>query len=302
MLKKWCFLLMLILPLGFVACDNDDDDNYVKISGNLWNAVQETADLGTLETAILAAKLEGELQNPNTKLTVFAPVNSAFAALPAGTLDALLADPTGELTDILAYHVVSGQYAPSELKKQTTLTTLNDATVAISHKDGRIFVNGVALSDPIYTSNGVVYLIKEVLLPPSDIWEAVQQTSDLSTLKTAVDAANLEGALEDEDASLTLFAPVNSAFAALPAGTLEALLADPSGQLTSILLYHVVNGEYAPAQLTNGMTLTTLNGATLAITQKNGTLYVNNVALSAPVYASNGVVYLIDTVLIPPSE
>ncbi|MEG1615375.1 MAG: fasciclin domain-containing protein [Bacteroidales bacterium] len=300
--QKWYFLLMLLLPLGFAACDDDDDDNYIVISGNIWNAVQDDQRLSTLESAIDAADLEGSLQNGNATLTVFAPVNSAFASLPEGTLNMLLADPSGLLKQVLLYHVVDGQYAPSQLKNGTTLTSLNGATLAITHKDGRIRVNNTAISEPIYTSNGVVYLIDEVLIPPADIWDVIEESTQLSTLETAIEAANLEDALEDESASLTVFAPVNSAFAALPAGTLEALLADPTGKLTQILLYHAVNGEYAPAQLKNGMTLTTLNGATLAVTQVNNTLYVNNVALSAPIYTTNGIIYMINSVLLPPSE
>ncbi|MGL4994388.1 MAG: fasciclin domain-containing protein [Bacteroidales bacterium] len=136
--------------------------------------------------------------------------------------------------------------------------------------------------------------------PTSNILQLVEATPSLSTLKTAIDAADLESALSSNTASYTVFAPTNDAFAKLPEGALESLLSDPEGALQSILLYHVIEGVYSTEKLTNELNIKTLNGEYIQVTVGGGTIYVNDIELSvAPIYATNGVVYIIDTVLIP---
>merc|ERR1712232_937654 len=132
----------------------------------------------------------------------------------------------------------------------------------------------------------------------------VSSSQDHTTLLQAVTAAGLVPTLNSASSSLTVFAPTDAAFAALPSGTLSSLLADPSGQLKSILLYHVVQGQVLSSQLSNNMVVTTLNGASIKITiDSNGQVKINDVALviKADLIASNGVVHVIDAVLLPPS-
>jgi len=135
-----------------------------------------------------------------------------------------------------------------------------------------------------------------------DIVDTAVAAGQFKTLATAVKAAGLVDALKGPG-PFTVFAPTDAAFAKLPAGTLATLLKSPKGELTRILTYHVVPGKVMAADITNGMTAKTLEGATLKFTIKNGKVYVNGVQVTtADVPASNGVIHVIDGVLIPPKK
>ncbi|MBK8112612.1 MAG: fasciclin domain-containing protein [Saprospiraceae bacterium] len=117
----------------------------------------------------------------------------------------------------------------------------------------------------------------------------------------AVSAAGLVSTLQG-DGPFTVFAPTDAAFAALPAGTIEALLADPQGLLTQILLYHAVAGEALSSDLSNGQTIATINGKEITITINADGVFINNAKVTvADLLADNGVVHVIDAVLLPPS-
>lgn len=153
------------------------------------------------------------------------------------------------------------------------------------------------------------------------VYDVIKNSSDHQTLLAAINAAGLEGALNDEKATLTVFAPTDAAFDAIPEETLASLLADPGGLLTNILLYHVVNGRYLSSDLSDGMLLTTLDGGAqlkISIIAENALakdpltidnssaepkIYVNNALITiANIKAKNGVVHVIDAVLIPDSN
>ncbi|MGD8922348.1 MAG: fasciclin domain-containing protein [Candidatus Zixiibacteriota bacterium] len=122
--------------------------------------------------------------------------------------------------------------------------------------------------------------------------------SGLSILATAIEAVGLNKTL-NTDGPFTVFAPTNEAFEALPEGTLEALLQDPEA-LTNILLYHVVDGEVMAADVVNLTEATMLNGGTVSIMVNNGGVMVNDAnVIATDVLAKNGVVHVIDKVLIP---
>ncbi len=123
-----------------------------------------------------------------------------------------------------------------------------------------------------------------------------------TTLATAVDAANLVTALQGEG-PFTVFAPTDAAFAALPEGTVASLLEDPSGALTDILLYHVVQARALSTDLSNGQTITTMLGKDVTVTISEGKVYLNGAeVIIANLEADNGVVHVIDAVLLPELE
>jgi transforming growth factor-beta-induced protein len=267
---------------------------------SLWDLVVATEDLSTLKTAVEAAELESALQGVDP-LTVFAPNNAAFAALPEGALEGLLAD-IPQLTAVLTYHVLAGTQLAADLAAGDYVT-LNGASVTVTTPNGLVKVNDATVIGPdVLASNGVAHVIDTVLLPagpppPQSLWDLVVATEDLSTLKTAVEAAELESALQGVD-PLTVFAPNNAAFAALPEGALEGLLADIP-QLTAVLTYHVLAGTQLAADLAAG-DYVTLNGASVTVTTPNGLVKVNDATVIGPdVLASNGVAHVIDTVLLP---
>lgn len=142
----------------------------------------------------------------------------------------------------------------------------------------------------------------EPMEPSMDIVALAADTESLSTLVSAVQAAGLVETLQGEG-PFTVFAPTNEAFAALPEGTLENLLKpENKDQLTAILTYHVVSGKVMSTDLSDGMTATTVNGAEVNISTANGVQVNDANVVSADVEASNGVVHVIDAVILPPSE
>ena len=256
----------------------------------------------TLETAVIAAGLAGTLSGEGP-FTVFAPTDAAFAALPAGTLDTLLMDPTGVLTDILTYHVVGAEALSSSLTDGQVIVTLNGKDVTVTINMDGIFINDaeVTIAD-IQTDNGVVHVIDAVLLPPTiTVVDVIVNSPVHETLETAVIAAGLAGTLSGEG-PFTVFAPTDAAFAALPAGTLDTLLMDPTGVLTDILTYHVVGAEALSSSLTEGQVIVTLNGKDVTVTINMDGIFINDAEVTiADIQTDNGVVHVIDAVLLPPT-
>jgi uncharacterized surface protein with fasciclin (FAS1) repeats len=135
---------------------------------------------------------------------------------------------------------------------------------------------------------------------PKTVVDIAVEDGRFTTLVAAVKAANLVGTLNSAG-PFTVFAPTDDAFNKLPPGTVAELLKEPEGQLKQILLYHVVSGSYNVDQLVQMKTVPTVQGATLSITEVNGTVMVNDAKIIIPdIKASNGLVQVIDGVLLPP--
>ena len=136
--------------------------------------------------------------------------------------------------------------------------------------------------------------------PAGDIVVVATDAGVFGTLLKAATAAGLVETLQSAG-PFTVFAPTDEAFAALPAGTLDALLADPEA-LKKVLLYHVVEGKVTSDQIVGMTTATSVEGSPIAISVKDGVVYLNDSAkvVTADVMASNGVIHIIDAVLLPP--
>nr|MDJ0842094.1 fasciclin domain-containing protein [Acidobacteriota bacterium] len=253
----------------------------------------------TLVAAVQAAGLEDALRGDGP-LTVFAPTDDAFAALPEGTLEALLADPDA-LAEVLLYHVVAGQVLAADVVNLTSATTLQGDDVTITVTDDGVMINdsNVVTTD-VLASNGVIHVIDAVLLPPEvpDIVDTAIGAGTFNTLVAAIQAAGLEDALRG-DGPFTVFAPTDDAFAALPDGTLEALLADPEG-LAEILLYHVVGDALTAADVLSRNQVATLQGTRAAITSTDAGAFIDDARITATdITASNGIIHVIDAVILP---
>jgi uncharacterized surface protein with fasciclin (FAS1) repeats len=131
-----------------------------------------------------------------------------------------------------------------------------------------------------------------------DIVDTAVEAGTFTTLVAAVEAAGLVETLKS-DGPFTVFAPTDEAFAALPAGTVEGLLADPEA-LAAILTYHVVPGAVMSTDLSDGMTATTVNGADITIGTMGGVTVNDANVVTADIAASNGVIHVIDAVILPP--
>ncbi|MBN8581052.1 MAG: fasciclin domain-containing protein [Anaerolineae bacterium] len=264
----------------------------------------------TLAAALGAAELIDTLKGEGP-FTVFAPTDDAFAALPEGTVESLLLPENKQaLTDILTYHVVAGKVMAADVTALTSATTVLGKDVAIKVDMGNVYINEakVIITD-IETSNGVIHVIDAVLLPPSEeaaesntIVDVAVADGRFTTLVAAVEAAGLVETLSGEG-PFTVFAPTDDAFAALPAGTVESLLLPENKQaLTDILTYHVVSGKVMAADVVTLTSATTVLGKDLTITVKDGKVFLNDTVevIITDVEASNGVIHVIDAVLLPP--
>ncbi len=271
----------------------------------------------TLVTAVQAADL-AETLNSEGPFTVFAPTDDAFAALPEGTLDTLLMpENKQQLTDILLYHVVPGNVMAADVTSmdgQMADTALEGQQIGINVDMGSVYLNEnvqVIVTD-IEASNGVIHVIDAVLLPESneatsgemdmDIVDTAIADGRFTTLVAAVEAAELVETLKGEG-PFTVFAPTDDAFAALPDGTLDTLLMpENKQQLTDILLYHVVSGEVMAADVVGMTSAPTVLGQDIAITVEDGKVLLNENAevIITDIETSNGIIHVIDAVLLPP--
>jgi transforming growth factor-beta-induced protein len=252
----------------------------------------------TLVAAVQAAGLVDALKGEGP-LTVFAPTDDAFAALPEGTVEALLEDIPA-LSSILLYHVLEGKYMAADVLGMSQAMSLQGQYVEFASDMDKVMIDNaqIILTD-IEATNGVIHVIDAVILPESrDIVDIAIEDGRFGTLVTAVQAAGLVDALKGEG-PLTVFAPTDEAFAALPEGTVEALLEDiPT--LTNILLYHVAEGKAMAADVLELSEAETLLGESLGIVVEDGKVMVGDAqVIITDIEASNGVIHVIDAVLIP---
>jgi len=255
----------------------------------------------TLVAAVQAAGLAGTLSGPGP-FTVFAPTDDAFKKLPSGTVETLLKDPQGQLKQILLYHVVSGKVMAADVVKLSSAKTVQGSSLPISVSGSTVTVDGakVIITD-IVCSNGVIHVIDSVMIPPkSNIVGTLVNDGRFTTLVAAVKAAKLDGTLSGPG-PFTLFAPTDAAFAKLPSGTVETLLKTPEGQLKQILLYHVVSGKVMAADVVKLTTAKTVQGKNVTISTKNGVMVNDANVTVTDIDTTNGVIHIIDKVLIPPA-
>ncbi len=309
--------LLLAAALGagssiLSACGGGDDDAFGGL--DIVERARITPELSVLVEAITAADLGATLKGTGP-FTVFAPTNSAFTALLAElglTKEQLLAD-TALLTSVLTYHVL-----PSRVSSQAVtgllgqpITTVNGGYFKIENASGLKITDGrnrvTAITSPdITASNGTIHLIDRVLLPADKtVVETAQALPDFSILVDALVAANLVTTLS-ATGPFTVFAPTNAAFAAALTElgvTQDQLLAD-TAFLTEVLTYHVVPGLVLRAQVPIGTAITTVQGssftvgADLAITDQRAR---SSQITATDVLASNGVIHVIDKVILPPT-
>ena len=231
--------------------------------------------------------------------TVFAPTDDAFAKLPAGTVEALLADIPA-LTDILLYHVAGENLPASKVLEMGSIATVQGKNIEVKADMGKVMANDaqIVITD-IFTSNGTIHVIDAVLLPPKDIVEVAVADGRFTTLAAALEAAGLVETLKGEG-PFTVFAPTDEAFAKLPAGTVEALLKDIPA-LTNILLYHVVEGKVMAADAVKLDKAKMVSGKEVMIRVEGDKVFVNDSqVILTDIQASNGVIHVIDAVLLPP--
>lgn len=265
------------------------------------------ADLSTLVAAVKQGELVETLSGKGP-FTVFAPVNSAFAKLPAEAIADLLKDENrAQLQAILTYHVVAGKVMAADVVKLKEAKTVNGAAVNIRVEGGKVFINDAqVIKTDITCSNGVVHLIDSVIMPPAkapSIVETAIGNEDFSTLVALVKHAGLVETLSGEG-PFTVFAPNNAAFAKLPKETVDALLSEAGKeQLAAILKYHVVPGSVKAADVVKLKEAKTALGQPVKISVKDGKVYVDGAqVIATDIECGNGIIHVIDSVILPSSK
>ncbi|XP_033757329.1 transforming growth factor-beta-induced protein ig-h3-like [Pecten maximus] len=283
MLRLLCFSLALHAVLG----------------GNVVQVLQSSGE-STLVSLVQKAGLADALGQGT--FTIFAPTNAAFAKLPADLL-ASLSNDVNALANVLKYHVVQGSIRKQDASNEAQLDTLAGQKVRLniySHND-EVTVEGSRITHfDLQADNGYVHIIDTVMLPPEgSIVDIVAGAPELSILLSKVKSANLVSALQGD--ALTVFAPTDDAFARLGSTVLNNLAKDPQ-LLKEILEYHVVPHTEYSAGLYNREYVRTLdtNHDVIRIGTRGTSVYANNgKVIKADIAATNGVVHIIDHVLVP---
>jgi len=267
----------------------------------------------TLASALTAAGLVDTLKGEGP-FTVFAPTDEAFAKLDKALLDDLLKpENKDKLVAILTYHVVPGKVTAADVVKLTSAKTVQGEEITIKADAGEVMINDARVTTPdVMAGNGVIHVIDTVILPPSmkealaapakDIVDTAVAAGSFNTLASALTAAGLVDTLKGEG-PFTVFAPTDEAFAKLDKALLEDLLKpENKDKLVAILTYHVVPGKVTAADVVKLTSAKTVQGEEITIKADAGGVMIDDAKVTTPdVMAGNGVIHVIDTVILPPS-
>jgi transforming growth factor-beta-induced protein len=267
--------------------------------------VDVAAKAGSFGTLLAAAQAAGLAETLAGKgpFTVFAPTDEAFAKLPAGTVENLLKpENKATLAAILSYHVVPGRVMAKDVKTMPA-GTANGQRVDIVVKDGAVTVDGAkVVKTDVTADNGVIHVIDRVIMPSDQtIVQTAVKAGSFKTLAMLLDKAGLVETLSGPG-PFTVFAPTDDAFAKLPKETVESLLKpENKAALVRVLTYHVVPGRvFSNKVASKGWSASTVQGGELTSAASGKGWTVSGSGISATdIDASNGVIHVIDTVLMP---
>ena len=301
-------LLTIIALTGLTAATAQAKD--------IMSALEDCGQFKTLVAAVKAAGLSKTLESKGN-YTVFAPNDHAFARLPKGTVENLLKpENKQQLKSILTFHVL-GEARTSCSLRSGELETVNGAHLAVKKWGHYVLLNNnhtrVREAD-VKFDNGVVHVIDRVMLPPkpkteftstsskskpADIVDTAVAAGNFKTLAAALKAAGLVDTLKGKG-PFTVFAPTDKAFSELPKGTVESLLKpENKDKLIKILTYHVVAGKVESKDIKPGKVETVANEK-VKLKLKDGQVFINKSnVIKADINAANGVIHVIDKVLLP---
>lgn len=239
------------------------------------------------------------LNDAASSLTVFGPNNAAFTA----ALEAFPGLTAEQITEILTYHVLAAEVLSGDLEAAQTVETLSEESIYVTVEEGTVTINNSATvtTPDLDGNNGVVHVIDGVLLPNKfqNIVQIASKNYDLSTLVSLVADAGLVPTLEG-DGPFTVFAPTNAAFEAVS----ETLATLSEEQVAEVLTYHVAALEALAGDLSDGMEVETVQGENITVNidgDGNVTLNGSVNVVTVNLQGTNGVIHIIDGVLLPPS-
>jgi uncharacterized surface protein with fasciclin (FAS1) repeats len=308
-------LVLAVSSLVFISsCDKDDD---APVSNTITDVVVASGDFSTLETAVLKANLQGTLSGTGP-YTVFAPDDAAFTAsgITTATINTLT---PAQVQTLLLYHTLGAKVLAADVPAgpNAKVTTASGDSVFVTKNASGVYVNGIKVSQAdISADNGVIHRIGRVLNPPVGNIVETAVASGLDSLVKAVTRATTTSGGDPtlantlSTAKLTVFAPTNAAFTQLLGALgLTNINNIPIATLLSVLRYHVVGGRAFSSDLVNG-NLPMLAGGNSTINLTNGTGGGPTITgngnggnksniTATNIVCRNGVVHLIDRVLLP---
>lgn len=306
------WMLMLLGTTLFVGCKKDDPE-----PNTVTDIVLKNDDFSILRAAVTRAGLADALKTGT--LTVFAPNNAAFTASGLG-LDIINTLDVNTLKAVLQYHVLGTTNTSTSLPtaNNTEVTTLSGARAYVTKNAAGVSVNGIRVtSADISADNGVIHVVERVIMPPSgNLLQVAQVNTNLTFLVAALNrviqanpavGATVTSVLTG-NSPFTVFAPTNAAFQATPFNSIATINAATGANLTTltnVLLAHVVPGRVFSTNLTAG-NVTTAGMVPITITlgtgvqvRGNGNGTNNANVTTANVNTTNGVVHIIDRVILP---
>jgi uncharacterized surface protein with fasciclin (FAS1) repeats len=307
--------LLLLAGILFTSCKkNNTGPGREK---TIYGTISCDPQYSFLTAAINKAGLVDALNKSGGKttlLTLFAPTNDAFKAAGFNSPSDLAAVPDSTLQAILLYHVIGSKVEAADIPQadNTAVTTLNGQPVYVTRtSSNKVFVNGVSVTKAnIECTNGVIHQVNRVLLPATGtIVQTAIGNSNLSLLVAAVLRAS-QGTTNVADVlsgagPFTVFAPTNQAFINAGFADANAINAADPNTLTTILTYHVIAGRIFSSDLTDGEMPATVNGETVTISLSSGATVkgksnttASNI-IATDIVTTNGVVHVIDQVLLP---
>jgi uncharacterized surface protein with fasciclin (FAS1) repeats len=307
--KNLAAALFLILSSVFFSCKKSSSSS--SGPGTITAQVSAGSNFTLLKSAVVKANLATTLSGTGP-FTVFAPTDDAFTAsgITANVISSLTADA---LKTILLYHTLGSKVLAADVPAgpNAKVVTASGDSVFVTNNSAGVFVNGIQVTQAnILASNGVIHTIGKVLLPPvGNIVEVASSDTTFSFLVAAVVRASTGStnvaAVLSSGGIFTVFAPTNNAFRAAGFATIDAINAADPATLTTILTYHVIPGRIFSSDLTQGAEPVTVNGGKLTISLSNGATVKGNSnttasnIVAANIMATNGVVHVIDQVLLP---
>ncbi|HET7773777.1 MAG TPA: fasciclin domain-containing protein [Burkholderiaceae bacterium] len=325
-LQRWARRLALplaatFMAVGLSACGSDDPATPPAPTLNIVQTAANSSDFSTLVAAVQSAGLVNTLSGPGP-FTVFAPTNAAFADLlgSLGLTANQLLDPANRplLTAILTYHVLPGQVLRAQVPAGTPIPTVQGGTFTVAANGNALTITdalgrtaNIVATDALAT-NGVIHTIDRVILPQGvlNIAQTARVIPGFSTLLAAVGTSSAVGARLTGTAPTTVFAPTDTAFTNLLTSlglTPAQLLASPA-LVQQILLYHALDGQVLRAQVPTNTAITTLQGGSFTVAAAGTGLRITDALTrqinitATDIRASNGVIHVVDTVLLPQGQ
>lgn len=289
-------LLLTAIPLSVTADETKDIPTNASETGIHDSLVAALTQAGLVET------LSGD-----GPFTVFAPTDQAFtdAGIDLASFDNDEANAT--LVDILTYHVLNGAVDSASVTDGLSVEALNGDNLDFSVVNGTVLVNdATVITADVVSSNGVIHVIDKVLLPPADELEDIptvaSSTGVHGVLVDAVIQAGLLATLSGEG-PYTVFAPTDQAFTDAGISLSDFDGEEGAAALANVLAYHVTTGSVLSGDLSDGQMVTMLNQQQVRIGVTSAGVLINDATVTlADVAASNGVIHVIDKVLLPPEE